>query len=146
MKKFKGRVVVPGKCKGKALVTKTGFNVLATYQQSLLDANGTCVSHDINNKELYGKSLKNEIICMPQAVGSTTTGFMIQSVAAAGLQPKAMLFARKAESLILAGILVADIWENTQIITVDGLGEEFLDAVKDGDNIEVTADGEVLVS
>jgi len=146
MKEFKGRVIIPGECKGKALATKTGFNILATYVKSLMDDDGTCVCNDVNNTELYGKSLKGEIICLPQAIGSTSSGFMIQSIAAADIAPKALLFARKADSLALAGILIADVWENTKIITIDGLGDDFLDAVKESSEVAVYADGRVVIS
>ena len=145
MKEFYGRVIIPGECSGKALVTKTGFNILATYVKSLMDADGTCVCYDVNNRDLYGKSLKDEIICIPQAIGSTSSGFMVQSIAAANIGPRAMLFARKADSLALAGILIADVWEDTKIITIDGLGDEFLDAVKESGGVEVYADGRVVV-
>ena len=145
MKEFYGRVVMPGECKGKALVTKTGFNVLATFSKSLVDADGSCVCYDVNNKELYGKSLKGEIICIPQAIGSTSSGFMIQSIAAANIGPKALLFARSADSLSVAGVIIADVWENTEIITIDNLGDNFLDAVAEGNEIVVHKDGKVAV-
>ncbi|MCL2367922.1 MAG: DUF126 domain-containing protein [Oscillospiraceae bacterium] len=145
MREFKGRAVIPGTCKGEALVTKTGLNVLATYVKSLMDADGSCICNDINNKDLYGKAIGGGILCIPQTIGSTSAGFMLQAVAAAGLQPKALLYARPAEPLVLAGILVADIWEDTRIITIDDLGQDFLDSVRDGDEIEIQLDGTVRV-
>ena len=36
--------------------------------------------------------------------------------------------------------MLADIWQNKQIITVDGSGEDFLGTVKNGDKVE-SADG-----
>ena len=36
MKEFKGRVVVPGTCKAEALVSKKGFNTLASFQMALM--------------------------------------------------------------------------------------------------------------
>ena len=111
-----------------------------------MDDNGTCVCYDSNNKEFFGKSIKSEIICLPQAVGSTTAGFLLQSVAAKGIQPKALLFARPAESLILAGIIAADVLEGKKIITIDGPGDDFLDSVKEGDIAEVLSCGTVIVN
>jgi len=144
-KNYKGRAIIPGDCRGSALVTKTGLNLFAAFLKSLMDGDGSCVCGDIGNPDLYGKSLQDEIICIPQAIGSTSSGFMLQSIAAAKIGPKAILFARPGESLALAGLFVADIWENTQIITVDSLGDDFLDAVKDGDEICIHADGRVEV-
>jgi len=145
MKKFKGRPVISGEHVGKALVTQSGFNILATFLTSLMENDGSCVCNDINNPEMYGKSLNGEILCIPQAIGSTSSGFMMQSIAAANIGPKAMLFARKAEPLALAGILIADIWEGAQIITIDELGDDFLSTVKNGDQIHITPDGTVVV-
>ena len=44
MKEFKGRVVIPGQCSAKALVSHVGFNTLASYQTSFLtgDKKATC--------------------------------------------------------------------------------------------------------
>ena len=145
MREFRGRAVIPGTCRGEALVTKTGLNVLATYVGSLMAADGSCISGDINNQALYGREIGGGILCIPQTIGSTSAGFMLQSIAAAGLAPRAILYARPAEPLVLAGIIVADIWEDTRIITVDDLGEDFLDVVRDGDEIEIMMDGTVRV-
>ena len=36
MKQFKGRVVIPGSCKAEALVSRGGFNTLASYQMAIM--------------------------------------------------------------------------------------------------------------
>lgn len=38
MRKFKGRVIAPGKWKGEAAVSKGGFNTLASFQKSALNS------------------------------------------------------------------------------------------------------------
>jgi len=144
-KTFNGRAIIPGELRGKALVTKSGLNLFAAFLKGLMDGDRDCVCGDIGNPDLYGKSLQDRIVCIPQAIGSTSTGFVLQSIAAAKIGPKAILFARQGESLALAGLIVADIWEGTQIITIDELGDDFLDAVKDGDEICIHADGTVEV-
>ncbi|TEB07935.1 hypothetical protein Psch_01490 [Pelotomaculum schinkii] len=145
MKEFHGRAVIPGELKGSALVSHTGFNVLASFWKSLTEGQNPSICVDQNNKEFFGKKLTGEILCIPQVVGSTTAGMIIQSVAALGTQPKAMLFSHTAESLAISGVLLADIWENKKIITVDGLGDEFLNYVKGGEQLEITADGTVRI-
>jgi hypothetical protein len=40
---------------------------------------------------------------------------------------------------------MADIWKNRQIITVDMLGDEFMETVNMGDPIKVSKDGTVEV-
>lgn len=145
MKEFQGRAIIPGNCQGNVLVTHSALNVLATYIRSLNEGLNPAICSDHNNKELYGKALTGQIICIPQVIGSTMAGLVIQAVAAAGTEPKAILLSRTADSLAVAGVLLADIWENKQIITVDGLGDEFLNTVREGDYIEITPDGTVRI-
>ena len=145
MREFKGRVIVPGICSGKVLATKTGFNILAGYNSYLSGTIDTCICSDINNKELFGKPLEGKILCMLQTIGSTSTGFVLQSLAVRDVHPKAMLIARKADSLVLAGVILAEIWEGKSIITIDQLGDEFINTVKNEDTVEITADGTVRI-
>lgn len=145
MKEFHGRAVIPGKLKDSVLVTHTGLNVLASFWKSLTEGQNPTICVDQNNSELFQKQLTGKILCIPQVIGSTTAGMVIQAVAALGAEPKAMLFSHTAESLAISGVLLADIWENKKIITVDGLGEEFLESVKNGDQVEIYEDGTVKI-
>ncbi|MCL2154825.1 MAG: DUF126 domain-containing protein [Leptospirales bacterium] len=146
MKTFKGRVVIPGKLKGEAIVTKQGFNVLATYQKSLLKKSSkSIVGADQNNPDTYGKDITGKIVCLPQTIGSTTAGMLLQTAADLGLSPAAFLFSKEIDSLAAAGVILADVWQDKAVITIDNLGDEFLDIVKSGDTIEITEDGTVNV-
>jgi hypothetical protein len=66
-------------------------------------------------------------------------------VAKLDLQPKAMLFANHIDSLAAGGLLMTDIWMDKRIITIDMLGQEFLDTVKTDDTVKIHADGTVEV-
>ena len=50
------------------------------------------------------------------------------------------------DSLAAAGAILASVWTPNNIPTVDEVGQEFLDHVKDGMTIEIRANGEVLVT
>ncbi|SEU25644.1 predicted aconitase subunit 2 [Lacrimispora sphenoides] len=145
MDKFQGRAVIPGQVRGNAMVSKKGFNVLSSYMGALVSNGKQTLCTDQNNPDLFQKDLSGAILCIPQVIGSTTAGMLIQTVAAMGIQPKAMLFSATAESLAISGVLLADIWENTKIVTVDGLGDRFLESVQDGQTVEVAEDGAVTV-
>lgn len=146
MQTFKGRSVIAGEVTGKILVSQEGFNVLASYMGVLTNPEATeAICTDQNNPFLYKKKLNNEIICIPQVIGSTTAGMIIQAVAALGLQPSAMLFSESAESLAISGVLLAEIWEDTKIVTIDGLGTDFLESIEDNQRIEIFSDGTVNV-
>ena len=142
-KVFKGRVIVGGHYEGEALVTHQGFNILATYFRGI--STGSEICWDQNNKDLYQKVLKDKVLCLPKAIGSTTGGMFLQCAADGNIAPKAMLYANTVDSVSVAGIIMSDIWNNRKIITVDGLGKEFLDAVQDGQKITVEEDGTVIV-
>ena len=58
-----------------------------------------------------------------------------------GIAPKAMLFANHIDSLAACGILMGDNWLGKRIVTVDLLGDNFLNAVKTGDKVTVYKDG-----
>ncbi len=143
--KFKGRPVIPGNLSGLCLVSRSGLNLLASFQKSILKKANTAVSFDQNNKDLYMKELTGKIICVPQTIGSTTGGLVLQTAAKMGIAPAALLFSSHIDSLAAAGVILSDIWINTRIVTVDNLGEEFLDTVKEGMRIQIKKDGMVVI-
>jgi len=143
---FAGRCVLPANLKGEALVTHSGFNAYASFFNSLHKRVEYIECADSGNKELYGKNLTNKIICLPQTTGSTSAGAVWLRVAGFGVAPKAMLFSQPIDSLAAAGLIVADVWGSTRICTIDQLGNEFIEAVKDGDRIEIHLDGTVIIN
>lgn len=142
MKQFKGRVVVPGTATLKALVSHSGFNTLASFKKC---KEGVNICDDQNNKELYGKSTVGVALCLPQTIGSTTGGMVLFNAAVIKCNPGALLFSNPIDSLAAAGAILADVWTDNSMPTVDGLGEEFLSYVKDGMTITIKEDGVVEV-
>lgn len=142
---FKGRVVLPGNIKGEAVVSHSGVNILASFQKSALKKAKKVVCADQNNSELYGKVLTDKIMCLPKTIGSTTGGMVLESVAKLNIAPSAMLFSEHIDSLAAAGVILTDVWVNKRIITIDKLGDEFLEYVKTGQTIEIKEDGTVIV-
>ena len=143
---FHGRPVLSGKIEGSATVSRIGLNTLSTYKPVMFaGVTDKAVCSDGDNKDLYGKDITGAILCLPQTIGSTTGGFVLMGVAKLGLAPKAMLFANHVDSLAIGGLLMADIWMDKRIITVDLLGQDFLDAANTGDPIKVYEDGRVEI-
>ena len=66
-------------------------------------------------------------------------------VKAIGVGPQALLFSKPIDTLAAAGVLMADICRQERIVTVDMLGDEFLETVKMGDPIAIKEDGTVEV-
>lgn len=142
---FKGRAILPGNLEGEALVTHVGFNAYASFYTSIHTQVETAQCADSDNQELYGKNLTGKIVCLPKTIGSTSAGAVWQRVAQMGIAPKAMLFSQQVDSLAAGGLVVADVWAGKRIVTIDQLGDEFLESVKDGDRIVIREDGTVII-
>lgn len=144
-KVFRGRVILPGHVEGEALVSRQGFNTLASFQKSLILRSRKAVCSDQDNADLFDKVLTGKILCLPQTIGSTTGGLALATAAQRGLTPRALLFSRPIDTLAASGVILADVWEGIRIVTVDRLGEAFLSYVQEGQRIEVHEDGTVEV-
>lgn len=145
-KTFTGRPLIPGEVDGSAMVSRIGFNTYTSYKLNMVGGvTDKAICTDGDNKDLYGKDITGAILCLPQTIGSTTGGFVLMGVAKMGLAPKAMLFANHVDSLAIGGLVMADIWIDKQVIVIDLLGPEFLDAVNTGDPIKVHEDGKVEI-
>ena len=146
MKKvFKGRVIVKGSVSAEALVSRQGFNTLASYQHSLMFGDKTGKCSDKNNSDIYEKAMAGKALCMPQTIGSTTGGLVLYTAACMSRQPACLLFSKPIDSLACAGAILADVWTDNSMPTVDGLGDEFIEYVQTGDRITVDEDGSVTV-
>ena len=146
MRTFKGRVVTPGEVTAEAVVTKEGFNTLASFQNALQFGDKEVKCGDQNNKDLYGKPLLGKALCLPQTIGSTTGGLVLYCACAMEKNPACMLFSNQIDSLAAAGAVLADVWvDGVSMPVVDSLGEEFLNYVKDGMKITIKANGLVEV-
>ena len=145
-KTFKGRALLPGNLEGKALVSKQPFNTTASYFTNMFAGHtkdAPCT--DAHNKELYQKDLSGAIICTPQTVGSTMGAGAIMGMNEIGVGAKAFLFSSHIDSIAAGGLIIDDIWNDRRVITVDLLGDEFMETVKTGDPISIKEDGTVEV-
>jgi predicted aconitase with swiveling domain len=143
---FQGRVVLAGKLSGKATVSKQPFNTSGSYMENMFAGKtDSAPCSDANNKELFGKDLSGAILCTPTTVGSTMGGMALMGVKDMGVGPEALLFSKPIDTLAAAGVLMADIWKEQRIVTVDMLGDEFMETVKMGDPISIMEDGTVQV-
>ena len=145
MKEFKGRVINKGYYKGEAVVSHQGVNTLATFQKSAIAKSKQVIVADQNNKDIFEKNITGKALCLPQTIGSTTGGMVIQVICSMGINPACLLFSEHIDSLAGAGVILSVVWENSKMIAIDQLGQDFLDTVKTGDTIEVTEDGVVRI-
>jgi predicted aconitase with swiveling domain len=143
---FRGRVVLAGKVTGTATVSRRPFNTSGSYQENMFAGRTDAAPcTDASNEELYGKDLSGAILCTPTTVGSTMGGMALMGMKTIGVGPEALLFSKPIDTLAAAGVLMADIWKQQRIVTVDMLGDEFLETVQMGDPITIYEDGTVEV-
>jgi len=145
MRTFRGRPVVPGEATAEALVTRAGFNTLASFQKSLMFGDKAAKCSDQNNTEIYEKPMCGKALCLPQTIGSTTGGMVLFCASAMGRQPACLLFSKPIDSLAAAGAILSDVWTDNSMPAVDSLGDEFLAYVQSGMTVTVSADGTVTV-
>ena len=145
-KTFSGRVVLPGKVSGKATVSTQAFNTSGSYQENMFAGRtDSAPCTDSSNKALYKKDLSGAILCTTTTVGSTMGGMCLMGMKSIGVGPQALLFSKPIDTLAAAGVLMADIWKDARIVTIDMLGDEFLETVQMGDPISVHEDGTVEI-
>jgi predicted aconitase with swiveling domain len=145
-KTFKGRVVLSGKVTGKATVSRQAFNTSGSYMENMFAGKTDAAPcTDASNKELYGKDISGAILCTSTTVGSTMGGMCLMGMKTIGVGPQALLFSKPIDTLAAAGVLMADIWKEQRIVTIDRLGDKFLKTVKTGDPITIKEDGTVEV-
>ncbi len=146
MKVFNGRIVAPGTVKAEAVVSRYGFNTLASLQGALQFGDKKATCGDQNNPDLHGKELAGKALVLPQTIGSTTGGLVLYCACSMGRQPACMLFTNPIDSLAAAGSILASVWlEDCSMPVIDSLGEEFLEYVKDGMQITIKDGGIVEV-
>ncbi|PKK38972.1 hypothetical protein ABB02_01785 [Clostridiaceae bacterium JG1575] len=146
MRMFQGRVIVEGTVEGApALVSHQGFNTLASFQKALMFGDKKAKCSDQDNPELYQKPMAGAALCLPQTIGSTTGGMVLYTAAKMGRQPACLLFSGPIDSLAAAGAILAGVWTQASMPTIDSLGDDFLAAVQTGMKINVTREGQVYL-
>ena len=100
---------------------------------------------DQNNPDIYGKPMAGKALCLPQTIGSTTGGMILFCAASLEKQPACLLFSKPIDSLAAAGAILAGVWTDRPMLTIDSLGDEFLAAVTTGVRLKASNDGTVTV-
>jgi predicted aconitase with swiveling domain len=145
-KTFQGRVVLAGELAGTATVSRQPFNTSGSYFENMFAGRtdgAPCT--DSSNAELFGRDLTGMILCTPTTVGSTMGGMTLMGMKDIGVGPRALLFSKAIDTLAAAGVLMADVWKDQRIVTIDMLGDDFLEAVNMGDRVAIHEDGTVEV-
>ncbi len=125
-KQFKGRPVIPGYVIGEAIVVESisFYGDVSVEVGALID----------------GRSIAGKIIVTRRSKGSTVGPYVLYTLKRKGKAPKAIILASRSDPVLVAGAVLAN------IILVDSVSEEILGLVKDGDEIVVKENGEILLT
>ena len=119
---LKGRVIVEGHCKAKALVSRKPISFLGGIDP----ADGKIIE---KNHDLCGTCVKDTILCFPHGHGSTVGSYVLYSLAKRNLAPKAIIN-QTADPVVVVGAIISD---------VPMLDQINIEQINTGDTVEVDA-------
>lgn len=123
MKTLKGRTIVPGKQRGKALVSAKPISFLGGIDPD----SGKIVE---KNHDLAGESIKDKILCFPCGHGSTVGSYVLYSLASKGFAPRAIVN-QTADPVVVVGAIIAGV---PMVDRID------VQKIPNGTEVEVDAD------
>lgn len=120
---MKGRIISPGKAKGKAIVTSEPIG----FYGGIDIKTGVVIEKD---HPLEGKSVTGKILVFPCGKGSTVGSYVIYGLKKNGVAP-AGIINRETETIVATGVILAG------IPCIDQID---INKIKDGDNIFLNAE------
>ena len=136
---FKGRVLLEGRAKGEALVTRRAFTFAHGVEPS------TGVVTDVRS-DLLGESVREKVLFFPFGKGSTTGAAWFLETVRLGNGPAAVL-TQTAEPMIVTGAILGEMLYGRRIPVMTDFPPRIAGVVRNGDLVTVeTKDREVTVS
>ena len=145
MIEIQGRVVLPGRGTGPALVTRMPINFTAAFTKpaNLIPSRRSAIND--HHHELYKKRVKNTVLVFPAAIGSTYTGMMIMQLIFDGAAPAAMIV-QNADSLLTSGVVLGDVWFNRSFPVIEYANDDIFEKIHNGDKVEIDGStGEIKI-
>lgn len=133
------RAVIGGTARGRALVTRQPINFTAAMCKvpNMLPSKRAEI-RDVHH-ELFRENIGGRVLVFPSCIGSTHTGLVLLDLVSMGRGPAALVVQRN-DSLLIAGVVLSDVWFGRRIPVVEYEGDNLFDLVPDGASVEV--DGE----
>ena len=142
---LKGNPIVKGKASGSAMVTTMPMNFTASFTKpkNIMPFWRSLVQD--KNHELFNKDVKGTVFVYPATIGSTYTGMVLLELIYRGVAPSAIIV-QNADTLMVAGSILADVWFDKGIPIVEYPNEDIFDKIRTGSQVEVNGDtGEITV-
>ena len=133
------RAVIGGTARGRALATRQPINFTAAMCKvpNMLPSKRAEI-RDVHH-ELFRENIGGRVLVFPSCIGSTHTGLVLLDLVSMGRGPAALVVQRN-DSLLIAGVVLSDVWFGRRIPVVEYEGDNLFDLVPDGASVEV--DGE----
>ncbi len=130
MRIIKIRPIVDGKVEGVAIVSPSPISFFGD-----IDSRSGVILDSKN--PLFGETIANKVFIFPEGRGSTVGSYVIYGLAKNHVSPLALV-ANKAENIVIAGAILAE------IPLVDQSEEDVTAIIKDGDIIQIDTEKQLL--
>ncbi|WND02929.1 DUF126 domain-containing protein [Temperatibacter marinus] len=129
-----GKIIINGSASGKAIVTQQPINFTGAMcnAQNLLPGK-KAVIYD-QHHDLYKASTEGKILVFPSCIGSTHTGLVLLDLVSEGIGPAGMIV-QSADSLLVSGIVLADVWFEKTIPIIEYSGSDLFDHIQSGQRL-----------
>jgi predicted aconitase with swiveling domain len=145
MKKLYGHGLVGGYGMGTALVTRMPMNFPAAFSKpiNLLPSRRAEVRD--HHHDLLKKNVKGTVLVLPACIGSSYSGMVLLQLMYEGQAPAAIVV-QHADSLLISGSVLAEVWFNRGIPVVEYNSEDLFQKIHTGDKVKADGDtGEINI-
>jgi uncharacterized protein len=145
METLRGKGVVRGRACGPALVTQMPVNFAAAFAGITSIIPGKRAVMQDRHHEFFKKNLRGTVLIFPTCTGSTFSGMVLMQVMYDKEAPAAIIV-QDADSLLVSGAVLADVWFNRGIPVIEYNSADLFDKIHTGDRVEVCGDtGEITI-
>ena len=134
---FKGKIVIPGKAHGMALVSREPLSFWGGYDWQT----GEIIDR---RHELSGANASGKILAVPFTRGSSTTTAVLLEAIRAGTAPAAILTTDVDFFFALASVVADELYSSP--LPLIALQENDFIQLNTGDEVHITDDGRLLVN
>jgi predicted aconitase with swiveling domain len=136
---LKGKPVFSGRGSGPAMKTKMPINFTASFTKPKNILPWCRSQIQDRHHDLFSRKIKGSVLIFPAAIGSTYTGMVLLELMYQARGPAAIIV-QHADSLLVSGPVLAEIWFKKGIPVVEYPEEDIYDTISTGDWIEVNGE------
>jgi len=140
VQEFQGKVIVSGAAKGPALVTHQPINFTAAHCKPANLLPGKKSQMWDRHHELFKRDIQGKVLIFPSCIGSTHTGLVLLDLISMEKGPVALLV-KEADSLLVSGITLADVWFEKSIPIIELPHSIGIDYFHNDKEIQITETG-----